>query len=166
MAEVSLHVVDDSNSQEHGNFTPKSTSSVSSSKRNVRDLDKRLSDMEAKFDSNIEKILQSLETVKNAHLSGCSDSQNSENKQSTVGSAQLRAVSGDTDSVSRPRQLISLNYGIDNDIASMNQQGRQLVMSEIGSEQKVVFYLAYRGSNHVIIKMASRGRYFSPFYIL
>ncbi|KAH3724198.1 hypothetical protein DPMN_050011 [Dreissena polymorpha] len=35
-----------------------------------------------------------------------------------MGSAQLRAVSGDTVSVSRPRQLISLNKGIDNDIVS------------------------------------------------
>ena len=72
MAEASLHVVDDCYSQEHGNFTPKSTSSVSktraSSKPNVRDLDKRISDMEAKFDSNIETILQSLETLKNAHV--------------------------------------------------------------------------------------------------
>ncbi|KAH3736814.1 hypothetical protein DPMN_043387 [Dreissena polymorpha] len=74
--------------------------------------------MEAKFDSNIEKLLQSLETVKNAHLSGGSASPNTENKQPTVGSAQLRAVSGDTVSVSRPRQLISLNNGIDNDIVS------------------------------------------------
>ncbi|KAH3689429.1 hypothetical protein DPMN_194052 [Dreissena polymorpha] len=74
--------------------------------------------MEAKFDSNSENILQSLETVKNAHLSGGSASLNSANKQSTMGLAQLIAVSGDTDSVSRPRRLINLNNDIDNEIVS------------------------------------------------
>ncbi|XP_060560765.1 uncharacterized protein LOC132720622 [Ruditapes philippinarum] len=104
--------------------------SSSGSKCSVKDLDKRVSDMERKFDSGFEKLFQSLEALKSTsqYTEGSALLRTVDNMgQHTVGSAQLGAVDeGSSTLAHRPRRCMNINDdAVTDDILSLHPRDQE-----------------------------------------
>lgn len=93
------------------------------SKLTLREMDKRMVQLESTLASNMSQIMETLNGLK---------------QQQTLGSAQQRAIADDRDSTpsGRHRPLISLNNGIDEDIVSHHSKQNELDTLSLHPKQK------------------------------